>query len=299
MGIEERAAMKNLRMRMTLVVLSLLLLLCGCAPAIPDGVSPPTTPSDAAATDEAGVWAQTDVFTTWAEEETPGITRSGTPISVPDSVMQMMPLVEFLLDYRTAYDFQNDDLKFFEDFIGTNQHTIGNEAYLWGLMAHLFCEYGDKHPAVKAAEGGAFPQVPEAAARDFLEACFADCTVDFPLPTAAPERFVKKPIGYNGTDPGNFMTFQNGIYVCDAAECNELTGSRQQYIITRFAAWDASTYDLDIVKLFGPDGYDVAMYRVALSANDAPNALGLAWRVSKIVRIDTSDLWAGQTETGG
>ncbi len=286
--------MKNSIICMISVVLALLLMLCGCAfraaetpPTTQEGASTPATPNNTASTDEPAVWAQTDIFTTWAEKETPGIARSSTPATVPDSVMQMMPLVEFLLDYRTAYDYQNDDLKFFEDYLSTNQHTIGNEAYLWGLMAHLFSKYGYEHPAVEAGKRGAFLRVPEAAARDFLEVCFADYTADFSLPTAMPERFLKKPVGYIGADPSNFMTFQNGAYVCDATELNELTGSRQQYIITRFAQWDASTYDLDIIKLFGPDGYEVAVYRVALSVNDTPNALGLAWRISQIVRIDT------------
>ena len=258
------------------------------ASAVPDDLAQTVAP-----------WVQTEVYTTWAEQDTAGIARGSTPEAIPDSVMNMLPLVEFLLDYRTAYDFQYSDLQFFETIPTTNQHVMGNEVYLWGLMAHLFCTYGIEHPAAEISQNGAVLRMSEAAARDFLEVCFAEYTAEFVLPTVPPNAFLEKPIGYTDTDPAQFMVFQDGAYACDVRGASFLTGSRQRYLITGSVERDNGTYELTIIKLYGPDDYDVAIYHVALSANDAPNALGLLWRVAQIVRIDTADLWAGQTESGG
>ena len=299
--------MKNAGLFASLAAGLLFLFTVGCASALINTPVPvqsatplPTAsavPDDLPQTDAP--WVQTEVYTTWAEHDTAGITRADTPAAIPDSVMNMLPLVEFLLDYRTAYDFQYNDLQFFETIPTTNQHVLDNEVYLWGLMAHLFYTYGIEHPAAEMSENGAVLRVSEAAARDFLEVCFADYTAEFVLPTEPPNAFLEKPIGYTDTDPAQFMVFQNGTYACDARGTSFLTGSRQRYMITGSVESDNGTYELDIIKLYGPDGYDVAIYHVALSANDAPNALGLLWRVARIVRIDTSDLWAGQTESVG
>lgn len=132
--------MKNAGLFASLAAGLLFLFTVGCASALintPVPVQSATPLPTASAVPEgapnAGApWVQTEVYTTWAEHDTAGITRADTPAAIPDSVMNMLPLVEFLLDYRTAYDFQYNDLQFFETIPTTNQHVLDNEAYLWG-----------------------------------------------------------------------------------------------------------------------------------------------------------------------
>lgn len=309
--------MRNIIKLLAPLVLISLLLLSACAPDVTrvpaftqevfstpeltlDAVDSPVPPisSPKVTHDEetyaATPWEQLNACTAWAQEEyTYGITRENTPASVPDSVMMMLPLIELMLEYRTRYDFCYDDLQYFKTLSDTNQNKIDNEVYLWGLMAYLFCRYGDKHPDVTVSADDATAYVPEAAAREFLEVCFSEYTQDFALPKSLPRAWTENPISYGGSASGEFMVFREEAYIFTRS----IPTLMERYIITTCKQFGETTYYLDILELYGWNCYDIASYHVELTHSESPSALGLEWRVSRIIRIDTSNLWARESES--
>lgn len=257
------------------------------APPLTQAIAPTPNFSPSPSKTPLSLWKQSDVYTGWALREQSGISRESAPTSVPDSVLKMLPLIEFILDFRTYYDFYYDDLSYYEDFIVTNQHTLDNEAYLWAFMANLFKYYGENHPEVTLENR--LITVPESAARDFLSLCFIDYTEQFALPDKMPERYKLTALPGCYDDPEQFMLHSSGAYIL-AQESNPplFTGSRTQYVITRCTKQTDEVQGLDIVKLYGPDDYDIAIYRIELTRSTT-DVFGLEWRISRIIRIDGAD----------
>ena len=187
--------------------------------------------------------------------------RYDTEETAPESVKMMIPLIEQILNYRTQYDWCYSDLQFFENFRDTNQHTMENDVYLWGLMSNVLCIYGDLHP--NAIVNGDEIRLSLADVQDFLSICFAD----FPAETKDGDSYIFKKKDYP-----------------------ILINLPSRHIIKSATLWDESRYKLDFILLFGPDGYDMAVYSVTLQASETPNALGLEWRVAQIVRADTAEI---------
>lgn len=213
--------------------------------------------------------------------------RYDTEETAPESVKMMIPLIEQILNYRTQYDWCYSDLQFFENFRDTNQHTMENDVYLWGLMSNVLCIYGDLHP--NAIVNGDEIRLSLADVQDFLSICFADFPAETTFPDTPPEEWLKQPIEL-GEDPQEAIKKDGDSYIFKKKDYPILINLPSRHIIKSANLWDESRYKLDFILLFGPDGYDMAVYSVTLQASETPNALGLEWRVAQIVRADTAEI---------
>jgi len=214
--------------------------------------------------------------------------RYDTEETAPESVKMMLPLIEQILNYRTKYDRYYSDLQFFENFRDTNQHTMENDVYLWGLMSNVLCIYGDLHP--NAIVNGDEIRLSLADVQDFLSICFADFPAETTFPDTPPEEWLKNPIELGGEDPQEAIKKDGDSYTFKKKDYPILINLPSRHIIKSANLWDESHYKLDFILLFGPDGYDIAIYSVMLQASETPNALGLEWRVAQIVRADTAEI---------
>lgn len=213
--------------------------------------------------------------------------RYDTEETAPESIKTMLPLVEQILNFRTEYDSYYKDLQFFENMWDTNQHTMENELYVWGLMANVLCIYGNLHPNAEMKKGEIFLSLPDI--QDFISVCFVDFPAETTFPETPPKEWLNNPIGLHA-EPIEAVKSDEECYIFKKSTYPIAINMPSRHIIMRAQHWNESRYELDFILLFGPDCYDIAVYRVALEANETPDVFGLEWRVAQIIRIDTSEI---------
>ena len=224
------------------------------------------------------------LYTHWATNVG---SRYDTEETAPESVKMMIPLVEQILNFRTHYDSYYKDLQFFENLWDTNQHTLENELYVWGLMSRLLCIYGDLHP--NAIVNGDEIRLSLADVQDFVSVCFADFPKEITFPSTPPNGWIDNPLDSH-LEPSKALKRDGDLFVFKKDPLPVTINSPSRHIITYARQKDDGQYGLDFILLFGVDWYDIAIYHVVLEKSETPNTLGLEWRVARIIRIDTSEI---------
>ena len=144
-------------------------------------------------------------------------------------------------------------------------------------MCGVIQRCGKYHPDAEKGPGSTII-IPDSAVKDFMRICFADYTDDMRIPEIEGLTHIDGTYRYNDYNGPNESTNR----------------SRTDYIILDMQHYqkgeysDESRFYMFIVSLDDSDHFQGGKsWKVWLVKNDEPDALGINWRVEKIVRLPT------------
>ena len=217
------------------------------------------------------------------------VSRETAPAQIPDSVLQMIPLLQAVMraGWLETYD-GRADIHCEE----VNGHTLENTDRVWGVLWHVLGRYGYKHPdavistTIKQEEGYgprsiSVVSLPESAVRDFMEVCFADYTPEYPMPQSPSEAWIE------WFDWEIDFYYEDGLYIYEEAATN-YNGHHGGYtsaynMLITYAGEADGMYELEFIRRGVPIELGADCYHIDLVPAESENLFGFAWRVKNVV----------------
>lgn len=186
---------------------------------------------------------------------------------------EMIPYIEAALDPMWQYVTTPIQQLPLVDKNTVNEADINNEEYVRRVLWAAVNTQGINHPQARQAKPDAVT-LPESALSDFMRVCFIDYTDDVAIPSL-----------------DEYATYSDGEYKFMSGKWS----SMYHYAVTDIQVTSLPEFEgqyvlkLQITGFEEPDFCDATIWRVFLVKNDAPDVLGLNWRIGKIVRITELD----------
>lgn len=179
---------------------------------------------------------------------------------------EMTPYITALLESFDGSPAQKD--VFF--YNSENDNDINDKEYVAKAMENVIRHCGHSHP--EAAKGlGSVITVPDSAVKEYMRVCFADYTDDMPIPEI------------------EGLTHIDGTYRFEYYP--DMLLYRTDYIILSMQheavseTNDKERFYMFVVHLHDADHFSGGeSFELRLVKNDAPDSLGINWRVEKIFR---------------